>query len=79
MEALYYSQEDSGHIRCELCPHACLLKPDQTGISQLVPQFLGETDILGGVGVDDQGFIVLQVGSPADQLQFIHKSVAVGL
>ncbi|MBP7460600.1 MAG: AmmeMemoRadiSam system radical SAM enzyme [Candidatus Delongbacteria bacterium] len=30
--ARYYTSLDHGRVRCELCPHQCVLKPSQTGI-----------------------------------------------
>ena len=31
-EALYYKQEDNLEVQCLLCPHLCLIEPDQHGI-----------------------------------------------
>lgn len=30
-EAAYYSQLDSGNVKCELCPHSCILKEEAVG------------------------------------------------
>lgn len=35
MRAKYYIQEDADQVRCLLCPHECLLKPDQTGLCKV--------------------------------------------
>jgi pyruvate formate lyase activating enzyme len=34
-EALYYQTEKDQQVRCFLCPHHCLLKPDQKGICRV--------------------------------------------
>lgn len=34
-EALYYQAEDDQKVRCRLCPHQCLLKPEQKGICRV--------------------------------------------
>jgi pyruvate formate lyase activating enzyme len=34
-EALYYETEDNQRVRCYLCPHKCLIKPDQKGICRV--------------------------------------------
>lgn len=34
-EALYYQAEDDRKVRCILCPHHCLLKPEQKGICRV--------------------------------------------
>lgn len=31
----YFAQEEAGHIRCQLCPHHCLLKEGQAGICRV--------------------------------------------
>ena len=31
-EAEFYSKETGGTVRCQLCPHFCILKPGQTGL-----------------------------------------------
>jgi pyruvate formate lyase activating enzyme len=31
IEAVHYTRQKEDMVRCELCPHACLLKPDETG------------------------------------------------
>lgn len=35
MEALYYSKIDNHKIKCELCPHNCILKNNQFGICKV--------------------------------------------
>lgn len=32
MEAQYYDKYDNGKVRCRLCPHDCLIRPDRAGI-----------------------------------------------
>jgi len=34
-EALYYQTEDDQQVRCLLCPHRCLIKPDNKGICRV--------------------------------------------
>ena len=35
MEAMYYSKEGNQKIRCNLCPHQCMLKPGQTALCRV--------------------------------------------
>jgi len=34
-EALYYKQLDSNHIKCQLCPHNCVIAPETVGVCKV--------------------------------------------
>jgi len=35
MEAKFYTKHENGQLQCLLCPHECILKPDQAGICRV--------------------------------------------
>lgn len=84
MEALYYSKIDNHKIKCELCPHNCILKNNQFGIckvrinknGKLISQNYGVVSSIGFDPIEKKplyhfypGSQILSIGSLGCNLQ----------
>ncbi|NOQ26399.1 MAG: AmmeMemoRadiSam system radical SAM enzyme [Bacteroidales bacterium] len=84
MEALYYSKIDNHKIKCELCPHNCILKNNQSGIckvrvnknGKLISQNYGVVSSIGFDPIEKKplyhfypGSEILSIGSLGCNLQ----------
>ena len=84
MEALYYNKMDDGKIKCELCPHNCIVKKNQSGIckvrvnknGKLISQNYGVVSSIGFDPIEKKplyhfypGSEILSIGSLGCNLQ----------